>query len=197
MLMTLPTSLKVILIWQTIVFQELASIHSPIQLPLEEFVEKSAPAILLRVPLNCPWSNVGLVPEGPSAKKALHPSDYYHILCEQVYSITLNYQQPLSFNPYPQNQLFSTQKLSKSSYITPFGGFRICGATSATIVVTAPIGPTHFTVLSPCHASLGMPHRYPHRVDLPSCCQGKRSPCQHSPWTHRHHGQWPLSPSCP
>jgi hypothetical protein len=54
MLMTLPTSLKVILIWQTIVFQELASIHSPIQLPLEEFVEKSAPAILLRVPLNCP-----------------------------------------------------------------------------------------------------------------------------------------------
>jgi hypothetical protein len=45
------------------------------------------------------------------------------LILEKVHSTTLIYWNNLSFNPQPQNQIFSTHKLSKPSNLHPSAVF--------------------------------------------------------------------------
>jgi hypothetical protein len=92
-------------------------------------------------------------------------SSLVYITWGKVHSTTLIYRRRLSFIPQPQNHVLHTHKLSKPSdlppsvdfevvfaYVAPRqGGFRICGATSAILVVTS-AGPT-------CHLCFPPPRR--------------------------------------
>jgi hypothetical protein len=55
---------------------------------------------------------------------SLMSTSVIHITLEKVHSTTLIYRRNLSFNPQPQNQVFNTHELSKSSNLHPLAVFR-------------------------------------------------------------------------